>query len=783
MMISDGYYDRLAQIESGNNPNAKNPNSSAAGLYQFIESTAKQYDLDDPYDPVKARTAVEKLTADNYRALQSKLGRAPTEGELYLAHQQGAGGALKLLLNANAKAYEVVGTDQVLNNGGSKDMSAKDFASKWTSKFDLDLETSGSLPTSTVTMAQKTPAQPEFTKEEILAEIERRKAMPTFSKQEIIWELSRRQAQEARKTFEQTPLLERIGQAAVQREWNIQQDRQMADQSGYGFAGSLLPMAGEAAGFIGDVGFEVFKSAADLVFNPEIQEEAGALANYSLRSVMETAPAKFVSQEYQAFKKSHPLLAENIEGGASTALFVVPTAAYARSGTANAAGASAVARKAPTNVGMVGDEVAQAARSPVFINRNRRALHNILKSSDKSYQEILDTLKSSDILTIADVAGDEVQGLTRALSKMEDAKNVIHGTLTQRSLDSVRRVSNELSKSVSSVDNYFNNIDELGKARSAAARPLYKRAFEDATEIADPRLTKFLEDKRVIDAMDVAKKSYGVRLEAASNSLETLDGVKKVLYDIESKARRAGEDNLSIAYKGLRQDLVDILDEASPTYRQARKVYETPSRMIDAQTAGRNFDKLQPEEITKALSGMEPHELDAYRIGVRQKLQQIVNTTPDGADPGRRIFGNTQKRAQIEAVMGDNKAAFQEFSKRIEDEIQTFKTRNTILGGSRTDYNLAADDSFIDAVADTARRGVVVTTKDKIFEATIGAFKRHYYGISDKNARELAEIMVDRDKGIAALQELVERQRDFQQRAIVGQAIKNHAPVILADPE
>lgn len=133
--MNPAYYEKLAQIESGGDPNAKNPKSSAKGLFQFTSATAEQYGLDDPTDPVKAREAVEKFTADNASQLQKVLGRTPSDGELYLAHQQGSGGALKLLTNPDKKAIEVVGVDAVINNGGDENMTAKEFADKWVGKF------------------------------------------------------------------------------------------------------------------------------------------------------------------------------------------------------------------------------------------------------------------------------------------------------------------------------------------------------------------------------------------------------------------------------------------------------------------------------------------------------------------------------------------------------------------------------------------------------------------------------------------------------------------------
>ncbi len=156
--MTPGYYAKLAQIESGGDPNAANPKSSASGLFQFTAATAQQYGLKDPTDPVEARKAVEKFTADNAKTLETKLGRTPTEGELYLAHQQGAKGALDLLQNPDKPAIEVVGVDQVKNNGGNETMTAQQFADKWTGKFG-DAPVAATKQTSTET-APATPAAP-----------------------------------------------------------------------------------------------------------------------------------------------------------------------------------------------------------------------------------------------------------------------------------------------------------------------------------------------------------------------------------------------------------------------------------------------------------------------------------------------------------------------------------------------------------------------------------------------------------------------------------------------
>jgi hypothetical protein len=126
---------RIAQIESSLNPNAKNPNSSASGLYQFINSTGRQYGLKNPFDPDQNIDAAMRFTSDNVNTLKRSLGRDPTPGEIYLAHQQGVGGAKKLLMNPDAPAVDLVGSAAVRLNGGHSGMTARDFAAKWDRKM------------------------------------------------------------------------------------------------------------------------------------------------------------------------------------------------------------------------------------------------------------------------------------------------------------------------------------------------------------------------------------------------------------------------------------------------------------------------------------------------------------------------------------------------------------------------------------------------------------------------------------------------------------------------
>src|SRR5712672_3244761 len=133
--ISFEYLLATAKMESNFNPRASASTSSARGLYQFIgqtwlgtvkeagaqlgygkyaaaitKSPSGSYSVSDPAarsaimklrdDPDAASSMAAVLTQSNSFKLTGKTGRRPTDGELYMAHFMGVGGAARLISNA-----------------------------------------------------------------------------------------------------------------------------------------------------------------------------------------------------------------------------------------------------------------------------------------------------------------------------------------------------------------------------------------------------------------------------------------------------------------------------------------------------------------------------------------------------------------------------------------------------------------------------------------------------------------------------------------------------------
>jgi hypothetical protein len=127
--INNDYYTRLAQIESGNNPNARASTSSASGLYQFTRDTWEGlgYAWSQVFDPVIQNLAIRRFTESNARRL-SGAGIEVNSSNLYAAHFLGAGGAIEVLSSSGSTMLrDIVSPAAIRANSFLANMSVADF--------------------------------------------------------------------------------------------------------------------------------------------------------------------------------------------------------------------------------------------------------------------------------------------------------------------------------------------------------------------------------------------------------------------------------------------------------------------------------------------------------------------------------------------------------------------------------------------------------------------------------------------------------------------------------
>ena len=121
----------IATIESGLDPTAKNPASSARGLFQITKATAAGLGLPESISlaPVADQAkAGAQLIAANTATLRQALGGEPTPAEIYLAHFIGAGDAARVLkADPDTKVSEILSAEVVAANPHIANMTAADF--------------------------------------------------------------------------------------------------------------------------------------------------------------------------------------------------------------------------------------------------------------------------------------------------------------------------------------------------------------------------------------------------------------------------------------------------------------------------------------------------------------------------------------------------------------------------------------------------------------------------------------------------------------------------------
>ena len=134
------YMTRKAFIESRFNPLAMNKGSKAAGLFQIMPlNCVEEWEDNEDFNPFNAghnTLWTINFTKGNIRVLDSR-GFKVSMGTLYLAHQQGAGGA-SMILRGAAKGLKISDLPENIENNvrnnipsGVQITTCLDFVTLW----------------------------------------------------------------------------------------------------------------------------------------------------------------------------------------------------------------------------------------------------------------------------------------------------------------------------------------------------------------------------------------------------------------------------------------------------------------------------------------------------------------------------------------------------------------------------------------------------------------------------------------------------------------------------
>lgn len=132
----------IAQLESGFKHDAKNPRSTAQGLFQVLDRGWKSLGGKDRNSiDEQIRIGLKHIYEAN-KIMRKNLGRDPVAHEQYLGHLLGPSGASRVLkADPNAKIIDIVrkydaqNADAIVNNNGMKGLTVGESITKWQKKW------------------------------------------------------------------------------------------------------------------------------------------------------------------------------------------------------------------------------------------------------------------------------------------------------------------------------------------------------------------------------------------------------------------------------------------------------------------------------------------------------------------------------------------------------------------------------------------------------------------------------------------------------------------------
>jgi hypothetical protein len=413
-------------------------------------------------------------------------------------------------------------------------------------------------------------------------------------------------------------------------------------------------------------------------------------------------------------------------------------------------------------------------------NTPEKVLSKVITPEEAGTQarKLASKIEQGRITSLPEQGDENILGLTRLLGKTQGSNKVIADYINKKSITSSKRVGDLINKNISS-ENYFDSIDNIVKTRSEVASPLFKKGYEEGNIALNQAMTsplpnnarvgkirELINDDRVKNVIAKARQDYGINQDIPDVSIESLHGARQVVDDIINTAKRAGENNKARSYINLKQQLNNVIYDVAPTMKQADKTFAGLSALKNSQEEGLNFGKLRNgEEVKRYISGLSDGEKETYKIGIKDYLMDKAMKTGDANSSARKIFSQPLERKKLEAVF-NNKKQFNDFAGRMNDEIRVFDTKQRIVGGSRTDFNMQEGAELLDKVAKGAINAKTFGISNVILTAT-DAIKKRYYGLNEKTAKELARIIVDPFESVKVLNRIYQKAQTPQEKMLI----------------
>lgn len=352
--------------------------------------------------------------------------------------------------------------------------------------------------------------------------------------------------------------------------------------------------------------------------------------------------------------------------------------------------------------------------------------------------------------TIANISPATAR-LTRGVAKTgSEGSDLIENVLSGQKFGGRERVHQQVVKGLNPKD-YYDELSSLQADLRTKAAPFYQSAYA-AGEVTDPAVLGFLTRPQFKQGLKEAQhllEAEGRDVDMSRPTVEMLDQVKRgidTLIERETDAITGKMTNKGRVYTAEKNKFLDALDTAVPDYAKARIIYKGDAELVDAMRKGlNNFGSMDPEQVTKLVTGMSDAEKQAFRTGVARKLYDTIMVPSGDVNVAQRLIGSPEAQLKLQPLF-ESPAQFNLFKNAMEREAQLFKHSSRILGGSDTAENLAIRESL-------AGSNNLTDFLDRAIAG--GGFKAGLSGLAlnaiswgkmtDKTASRLAEMLMAKD--------------------------------------
>jgi hypothetical protein len=358
-----------------------------------------------------------------------------------------------------------------------------------------------------------------------------------------------------------------------------------------------------------------------------------------------------------------------------------------------------------------------------------------------------------------------------------DAANVLPGPgkkaakdfLDKRDRGIAARLTSDIQDAFGSRASFFDEFNALKEARSDLGKRLYERALSKKIPV-NKELTGLLQRPSLQDAynrgitiarergMPVPKtRVEDGKLMTDQGEVTDIDteflhilkmGLDDVVFTGKSPVSGIGTTALN-SVKDTRAQFLNFIDRNNAAYKRARNYWAGETSAMDAMQMGRNFLRLDEDELAADIRKMSKSEKEAFRLGAMQNVldrmggaQMGETVTGAVGNPARDLIKNP-RTVRLLGLTFDDKTVFNRFINRLEDETEMRLTSAQVLRGSQT----AERTEAVSALRD---RAVKELPADASLAAVItNALRRDLRGAEQQQleatANEVARVLLERD--------------------------------------